>query len=366
MPKNREAARKYNRTRVRLRLAGILCTILYLALFQFLVSGRLKLFAISVTPNFSYAFTLYLFVFSLLYYALDFPMHFYSGFILEHKFRLSRQNFFAWLKDDVKRGLLSLAIFLVFIHVLYLFLQKFAATWWIWIAVFYLFATVILARVAPLVIIPLFFKYYPVGDNLKKRIIELSGKCGIRILDVYKIDFSRKTNKLNAAVVGMGKTRRVLLADNLIENFTEDEIAGVLAHEFGHHKMLHVWKILAFGAISTFVSFYVLYVVSSGIAGALGAEHIYDMKVFPAFMLVLFLVGFLLMPLQNGFSRHLERGADLFALKAIQNRGVFISLMTKLAERNLADPNPPKLVKLLFYDHPPIPERIKMAEKFSP
>ena len=273
-------------------------------------------------------------------------------------------SIFAWFADDIKKGILSLAIFIVFIQALYFFLRNFTETWWIWIAVFYLFATIILARVAPLVIIPLFFKYYPVGDELKERIIELSRKCGIRVLDVYKIDFSKKTNKLNAAVVGMGPTRRVLLADNLIENFTDDEIAGVLAHEFGHHKMFHVWKILAFGALSTFVSFFVLYLVSSGVAGALGAEHIYDMKIFPAFMLILFLAGFLLMPLQNGFSRHLERNADLFALEAIQNRGVFISLMTKLAERNLADPNPPKLVKILFYDHPPVSERIKMAEKF--
>ncbi len=364
MPKCPEEAARYNKIRVRLRLAGIVFTLLFLVLFQIFLASRLKTLAFSFIANFYLAFTVFLVIFSLLNYAFEFPLHFYSGFILERKFRLSNMSIFAWLTDDIKKGILSLVIFILFIQALYFFLRNFSA-WWIWIAVFYLLATIILAKIAPLVVIPLFFKYYPVGDELKKRIIDLSGKCGIRVLDVYKIDFSRKTNKLNAAVVGMGATRRVLLADNLIENFTDDEIAGVLAHEFGHHKMFHTWKILAFSALSTFASFFALYLVSSPVAASLGAEHIYDMKVFPAFMLVLFLVTFALGPLQNGFSRHLERNADLFALRTIQNRDVFISLMRKLAERNLAERNPSKLVKLLFYDHPPISERIKMAEKFE-
>jgi len=355
-------ALRYNRIRILLRLSGIVFTLLFLVFFQFFLSYRLKTLIFTFTANFYYAFTVFLVVFGLLHWALEFPLHFYSGFILERKFRLSNQSIFAWFTDDAKRGFLSLAVFILFMQALYFFLRNFPVSWWAWIAVFWFAATVILARITPLVVIPLFFKYYPVSDALKTKIIELSRKCGIKVLDVYKIDFSRKTNKLNAAVVGMGPTRRVLLADNLIENFTEGEIMGVLAHEFGHHKMRHVWKILVFGALSTFVSFYVLYLVSSALAVSLGAEHVYDMGIFPAFMVVLFLVTFALAPFQNGFSRRLERKADLFALEVTQNRDVFISLMRKLAERNLADPNPPKLVKFLFYDHPPISERIKMAE----
>jgi len=365
MPKISEGPAEYNRIRIRLRLGGIVFTLLYLVFFQIFLAGRLKTFALDLTANFYWALAIFLVVFSLLQYALLLPLNFYSGFLLERRFRLSNMSIFTWLTDDVKRGILSLAIFIVFIQALYFFLRNFTGTWWILIAVFYLFATVILAKFAPLFIIPLFYKYYPVSGELKKSIIGLSEKCGIKILDVYKIDFSRKTNKLNAAVVGMGATRRVLLADNLIESFTDDEIALVLAHEFGHHKMLHAWKILAFGTLSTFVSFFVLYLVSSRVAASLGAEHVYSIKIFPAFMLILFLVMFALGPLQNGFSRRLERGADLFALKVTRNRDAFISLMRKLAERNLADPNPPKLVKFLFYDHPPISERIQLAEKFE-
>jgi STE24 endopeptidase len=271
-------------------------------------------------------------------------------------------SFSGWLKDDIKGGLLSLSIFLIFMHILYIFLRNFSNSWWIWIALFWFFATIILAKITPVFIIPLFFKYSPVDSELKKKIIALSKTCKIKIMDVYKIDFSKKTNKLNAAVVGLGNTRRVILADNLVREFSTEEILGVLAHEFGHHKLAHMRKLLIFGFISTFFSFYALYVVSQRLVILLNAGNIYDIGIFPAFLLVLFIAGFLILPLQNGFSRRLENSADLFALKVTKNNPAFISLMNKLAEKNLADPNPSKLIKLLFYDHPPISERIKLAE----
>jgi len=289
-------------------------------------------------------------------------MHFYSTFILEHKFKLSNQHFSGWFKDDIKKGLLSLSIFLIFMHILYVFLRNFDKTWWIWIAIFWFAATIILARIMPIFIIPLFFKYYPVEKELKEKIIALSRICKIKILDVYKIDFSKKTNKLNAAVVGLGKTRRVILADNLIRDFTGEEVVGVLAHEFGHHKLAHMRKLIIFGFLSTIFSFYMLYLISQRLVIFLNAENIYDIGIFPALLLVLFITGFLTLPLQNSFSRQLEKRADLFALKITGDKLAFISLMKKLAEKNLADPNPPKIIRFLFYDHPPISERIKLAE----
>ena len=365
MPERTKEAKRYNSIRIRLKLVDILFTILYLALFQIFLSRTLKAFAFSFTPNSFFAFTIYLVLFSLCYYITGFPLHFYSAFTLEHRFKLSKQRFFDWFKDDIKKGLLSLAIFLLFMHILYAFLRNLPATWWVWMAFFWFMVTVILAKATPVFIIPLFFKYYPVENGLKRRIIELSKRCGIKILDVYKIDFSRKTNKLNAALVGMGRTRRVILADNLIQDFTDEEIAGVLAHEFAHHRLLHMWKSILCAAISTFLSFYALYLIAPRIAVVLNAKGVSDVSICPAFMLVLFIAGLLLMPFGNGFSRKMEREADLFALKAIRDKSVFISLMRKLAERNLADPKPSKVIRFLFYDHPPISERIQLAERFN-
>jgi len=363
-PDKAEEAKKYNRAKIRLRLAGLLFGACYLLLFQAFVSSPLKTLTQSLVSDLFLAFTLYLVIFSLLHYALYFPLHLYAAFLLEHKFELSNQSIFAWLKDDIKGALLSLGMFLVFAHVLYIFLRNFTGTWWVWMAVFWFGVTVIIVRITPIIIIPLFFKYSPVTDALKAKIMKLAEACGVKIIDVFSINLSKKTRKLNAAVVGMGKTRRVLFADNLLREFTDEEVAGVTAHEFAHHKMRHLWKHIAFGAGLTFLSFYALHLALLKISAFLGAEFVYDIKIFPAIMLVLFIAGLLTLPLGNAFSRKLERDADLFALKATGNKEAFISLMRKLARANLAEANPSRLVKVFFYDHPPISERIKLAEDF--
>ncbi|MFH1381157.1 MAG: M48 family metallopeptidase [Candidatus Omnitrophota bacterium] len=365
MAYTKEEAKRYNRIKIRLKLLDIILTVCYLGLFQAFLSSPLKSYVFGYTSNFYAAFGVYLTCFMLLGYLVNFPFSFFSGFILERRFKLSNQSFSAWAVDDVKKSLLSLVLYFIFIQVLYVFLRNFPTDWWIWIACFWFITTVVLAKISPAVIIPLFFKYQPVDELLKKNVMELSKICGIKILNVYKIDFSKKTNKMNAAVVGLGNTRRVLLADNLINNFNQDEINGVLAHEFAHHKMMHMWKMLVFGMVSIFFSFFMLFVISSKVVILFNAEGVADMAIFPAFMLVLFLAGFLTMPLHAGFSRRLERHADTFALKVTQNKNAFISLMTKLQESNLADPNPSKLIKFLFYDHPPISERIQSAKDFE-
>ena len=357
-------ARDYNRIKIKLRLFDIFFVIFYLAVFQFFLSGRVKEFVFSFTENFYPAFALYVALFSVFYYIVAFPLSLYSGFMLEHKFKLSNQTFGAWLKDDLKKSALSLAVFLIFTQALYAFLRGFPDTWWLWMAGFWFLFTVFLARIMPIFVVPLFFKYFPVEENLRQNILELAGKCGIKIIDVYKIDFSKKTNKLNADVVGLGKTRRVIMADNLINEFSRREINGVLAHEFAHHKLRHIPKFMLFGFISTFISFYAMYLLSSKAVEFFAARGVYDMALFPVFMFILFAMGFAIMPIKNAFSRKLEKDSDIFALKVTRDREAFASLMKKLAEKNLSDPSPHPLVKFLFYDHPPVSERVKLAETF--
>jgi len=359
-------AKRYNILKVRLKLLDILVVAFFLILFQFFLSSGLKQFAENFTPNFHFTLTIYILAFSLVYYGFNFFLHFYSSFALEHRFKLSNQSLPNWLLDDIKSSLLSLIVFFIFIQAFYFFLRAFPSNWWIIIAFFWFFITVIIAKITPILIIPLFFKYSSVEESLKKRIIGLSVKSGIKVLDVFKIDFSKKTNKLNACVTGIGRSRRVLLADNLIREFADDEIAGVLAHEFGHHKLFHIWKLMLFGALATFLSFFALHVLSSQIVTYLGAQAVYDIKILPAILLVLFLAGFILMPIQNAFSRVLERQADIFALSVTRDSEAYVSLMNKLATRNLSDPNPSKIVKFLFYSHPPISERISLAKSFKP
>jgi len=356
-------AKEYNRAKINLRFASITYLILYLCLFQLFISKPLAGWALRTVGNFPLALGVYLLVFSILYYIIDFPRHFYSTFRLEHRFGLSNQKIKDWVKDETKGGILSFTLFLLFVEALYVLLKISGNLWWILLALFWFFVTVIIARITPTLIIPLFFKYAPVESTLKMRIMALSKKCELKILDVYKIDFSKKTNKVNAALVGLGKSRRVILADTLINDFTEEEIEGVLAHEFAHHKLRHIMKMLLHGFLATVLLFYVLYLTSSITVRILTADAVYDLSIFPAFILILFLVSFLLQPIQNWYSRVLEKEADEFAVNVTKNKKAFISLMKKLAERNLADPNPSKIVKYLFYDHPPISERIRRYEK---
>jgi len=233
-------------------------------------------------------------------------------------------------------------------------------------ALFWVFFTIVLSRIIPTFIIPLFYKYKPLQDNeLRKRLIGLAGKANVKVLDTYEIDFSKKTKKANAALVGLGKSRRIILADNLVKDFSHEEIEVVIAHEIGHHKLLHMWKMLFFGGGVAFLIFYIADSVLTNSLHMLGASAIYDIEIFPFFCLILSAFSILLMPIQNEFSRKIERSADGFALKITGNKEGFISLMKKLAEKNLADFKPNKIIEFIFYDHPSISNRIEFAEEFQ-
>ncbi len=361
---SKDKAKEYNKIKVRSKLQDIGLTFIYLAVFQVFLSNPLYSLTEKAGSNFYLNLFLYVSALSFLFYLISFPLHFYNSFLTEKKFNLSKETFFTWLKDDVKGGLLSFAVFALMIGALYFTIRAFPSSWWIWIAVFYFFLTIIITKLLPVAVVPIFFKYQPVDEKTKEEIFSVSKKCGIKIVDVYKIDFSKKTSKLNAAVIGLGNTRRVILADTILEALKPEELNSVLAHEFGHHKLRHTGKLIFFGLLSSFVSFYVLFLTSKLLAKTLGFSEIYDIRVFPAFMIVLYLIGVLLGPIHNAFSRKLEKEADIFSLRSLGKREVFISMMNKLAEKNLADPDPPKFVKFMFYTHPPINERIQLAEKY--
>ncbi|MFH1752996.1 MAG: M48 family metalloprotease, partial [Candidatus Omnitrophota bacterium] len=229
----------------------------------------------------------------------------------------------------------------------------------------WIFITIVITKIAPVIIIPLFFKFEPLGDAaLKERLIKLARSCGINILDVFKLKLSAKTKKANAALVGLGRTRRVLLGDTLLENYTKDEIEVVMAHELAHHKLLHIFKLILFGGLGTIIVFYLVYLTSGMIANTIGLVSISDIAGFPSVIFSISLFSVILLPAQNAFSRRLEVSADLFALKATGLPEAFISCMNKLAGQNLSDPSPSRFIEFALYDHPPISKRVKMAQDF--
>jgi len=363
----KERARRYSNIKILLTLAETLLLILYLAAFQFLkLSNLLKGTVQSFTAHPYAEVTFYFIILAGVYYVLAFPLKYFGSYELEHRFELSNQGLAAWVKDEAKDAALSLTISLILINVLYIFLRNFQTMWWVWMAVFWVFFTVVLSRVLPTLIIPLFYKYKPLQDNeLRRRIMALAGAAGVKVVDTYQIDFSRKTRKANAAVVGLGRTRRIILADNLLRDFTMSEIETVIGHELGHHKMRHMAKLLSLGGIVSAFTFYAAHLALTASLERLGAEAVYDIGIFPLLAVILVAFSFLLMPVQNGFSRALERAADGFTLRLTGDKESFISLMRRLAEKNLSNTQPHRLVEFIFFNHPSISRRVKFAREFT-
>ncbi|PIU41449.1 MAG: hypothetical protein COS99_05340 [Candidatus Omnitrophica bacterium CG07_land_8_20_14_0_80_42_15] len=360
-------ARLYSNIKVAIGIFELLVLFLFLIIFQFSNASHVtKEYACNIASNQYLYISIYFLIFSVLYYLINFPANYFSGYLLEQKFSLSNQNILGWFKDELKSVILSFCVSLLVVQVLYIFLRVFSGIWWILMALFWVFFTIVLSRIIPTFIIPLFYKYKPLQDNeLRKRLIGLAGKANVKVLDTYEIDFSKKTKKANAALVGLGKSRRIILADNLVKDFSHEEIEVVIAHEIGHHKLLHMWKMLFFGGGVAFLIFYIADSVLTNSLHMLGASAIYDIEIFPFFCLILSAFSILLMPIQNEFSRKIERSADGFALKITGNKEGFISLMKKLAEKNLADFKPNKIIEFIFYDHPSISNRIEFAEEFQ-
>jgi len=181
-------------------------------------------------------------------------------------------------------------------------------------------------------------------------------------MDVCRIDFSRKTVKANAAVVGLGRTRKVILADTLTDKFTPAEVDAVVAHEFGHCRYRHTWQLLALSGVITLAGFFILSLIAKNMVALMGASGLSDLRLLPALVFLVMLFGLALLPAQNLFSRVLERQADRFAIALTGDPESFISVMQRLAEVNLAEANPSLLKKIFLYTHPPVSERIRMAE----
>jgi len=326
------------------------------------LSGKI----LGFTQNNYFVVVIYLLVISLGYYLLNLPFNFYHSYRLEHKFSLSTQKIKDWLIDEVKTGIISFIILLIIIGAFYFILKRFSESWWLVISLFWIFFTLILARLTPTIIVPLFFKYKKLTDeNLKNRIMGLADKMKVKIFDCFEIDFSKKTLKANAAFMGWGKTRRIVLADTLKDKYSYDEIEVILAHEFAHYRLKHLLKLIVVNSLATVVTFYLIFLTNNYILKVFGLNSLSEIAALPVIFLYFLLFGIIAQPFNNLISRKFEKDADSMALNITGMKNAFISMMEKLANQNLADTQPHPLIKFYFFDHPPIDERISMAKSFK-
>lgn len=311
-----------------------------------------------------YSLPLYLFTFLLVCAMLSFPLSFYQGFMLEHQFGLSREGIKDWFVEQAKAGALGYLFTLLLLAGFYFIVRNNPQNWW-WIAgLGWFFVTVVMAKMVPVLIIPLFFKYTKLSDeDLRQRIIRLAGKMRIALMDVFEINLSKKTVKANAGLTGWGKSRRVILADTLKADYTPDEIEVILAHEFSHYKLRHIIKLILLNTAGIILSFYLMFKTGSGVLSVYGINSWLSVQAIPVIFLYFSVFSLFIQPCENYFSRGFEREADSMALKYTGMNAAFISAMDKLADQNLSDRKPHPLIKFFFFDHPPVDERIADARR---
>jgi STE24 endopeptidase len=360
-------AQSYSRIKYSLAACDIFYSLALLVIF--LISGFSKMLALNlsaVSQSSYFIVPAYLFIVSLGFYILNFPLNLYQSYILEHKFSLTNQKISNWALDQLKSQILSFIFILILVSAFYAILKAFPRYWWFMVSAFWITFSIGIAKILPVLIIPLFFKYKKVDDEaLRERVIALARKMQVKILDVFEIDFSKKTLKANAAFVGLGGTRRVLLADTLRNKYTHDEIEIILAHEFAHYKLKHLIKMVLVNSVVTFALFYLIFRTSGWALNIFELSSLSDIAALPLAFLYFSLFGLIIQPLSNFISRAFESDADRLSIQFTGNKTAFVSAMNKLADQNLADRSPHPLIKLFFFDHPPIDERLKLAEKVN-
>jgi len=362
-------AKEYARIRRRLFLVDLAIGGVYtLVWLVFGWSSELKQALMGYTENQWLLVAGFGLVFGGIYFLVNLPLGYYSGYILPHRYDLSNQTLSGWLLDMLKGVLVGGALGLLVLEVIYAVLRAVPQTWWLWAGLILLVLNVILANLAPVLLLPIFYKFKPLSEDhvdLAGRLIRLAERAGTRVRGVYQFDMSRRTKAANAALTGRGNPRRILLGDTLINEFTPDEIETVLAHELGHH----VHRDLPFGLlVESVITLGGLYLASVGLSWGVevfGFENPADIAALPLFALVVGIYGLITMPLSNAFSRWRERRADAYALEATGKGEAYASALTRLANQNLAEAEPEEWVELLLYSHPALSKRIEFAQHYS-
>ncbi|MFC2085126.1 M48 family metallopeptidase, partial [Bacteroidota bacterium] len=290
---------------------------------------------------------------------LFFPVKYYIEFYLEHKYNLSNQNIFSWLWEDIKGLLVGLVIGIPIILIFYYAISSFGSLWWLPFSVFMFLVSVIIAKILPILIFPIFYKVKSLeNEELKQKILALSSNIGMKVENVYMFNMSKNTKKANAAFTGLGKTKRILLADTLINEYSIDEIETVLAHELGHYKYKHIIKNLVIGTIISFLMFYLIAVLYDVSLEWFGFTFRIEIGALPLLALWGMIVSLVLTPITNIISRKFEYQADKYAAMVTKKVDIFIRTLERLNEQNLGDKNPHPIVEWYFYSHPSVQKRI--------
>ncbi len=360
-------SKKYNNTKLAIGISKAIVSFVLLYLFIALkYSNLLQNYIQTFTENQFLVFLIFVFVIGIFSSILFMPVNIYSGFYLEHKYDLSNQTFYKYFIENVKSMLVGLVIGVPILLLFFWVINQFGDLWWLVFASAMFLISVVLSQIFPVLIMPIFYKIIPLQDEeLKSRISNLATGAGIKVENVFTFDMSKNTKKANAAFTGLGKTKRIILGDTLLDNYTKDEIETVIAHELGHYKHKHILKNILFGTISSFLTFYIISILYKTSLSWFDFESITQIAALPLLSLWAMIIGLIQSPLSNILSRKYEYQADRYAIESTHKPESFINTLNKLTDQNLGDKEPNPFVEWFFYSHPSIKNRVNAIKKFA-
>jgi len=364
MPADSAESRRYNRL---VRSIGVADLAVGLGLIGVILAADwtsdFRNFAVRIAgDNHVIALFLYTSILLLLIRVVGIPLDYYS-FLVEHRYHLSNQRLRLWAWDQTKGFALSFLISQLLVQIVYFLIRLQPQWWWVTGWALFMLLSVLLAHIAPVVLFPLFYHFHALADqDLTERLTRLSEKAGANVRGVYEWMLSEKTRKANAALMGLGRTRRIVLSDTLLAACDHDEIESVLAHELGHHVHKHMLKGVVVQCVITFFGFWCLKLAIRW--AAFDWNRHYDQIDFanlPLMILVSAAISVVLLPVMNAYSRFNERQADVYAWESMGSVVPFCSAMEKLAVQNLSEREPSRIVEILFHSHPATGRRVRAA-----
>lgn len=300
------------------------------------------------------------------YTAMLFPISYYTEHVLEHHYELSKLSFSDWFSDFLKSLLIDLILGLVFFEIIYTLLHFAPDTWWFWSTVFYIAFVMGLSTLLPTLILPMFNKFELLKEGeLTNKVRAMVKEAGIPIVGVYKWGIEEKTNTGNAAVVGFGKSKRIILSDTLLKEYSDEQILSILAHEIGHYRNHDTARLLMVGSFMAVVGFRLAHFVLQFLVTKLGFESAANIGTMPVFIFSLMIFSIITMPLSNGYSRKREYAADQYAVEKMGSAVGLTSALTQLAEQNMTDKEPNRLIEILLHSHPALSRRIAAAKAIN-
>ena len=338
-------------------------------LIAFLFGGLLGAYdrwVSSLTGSFLGKGVLFVLVLTAAQTVLGIPFSLYRNFRIENKYGFNTMTAKIWFTDLVKGLVIGSVISTVMVLGALWLITWSPGLWWFWVWLFFLVVSIFLMYLSPVLIEPLFFKFEPLKvEGLEERIRSLMEKAGLRVSRVFQVDASRRSKHSNAYFTGIGKVKRIVLFDTLLQQMSQEEILAVLAHEVGHWKKKHVLKRIVLTEAMAFCGLFLSFLLlkSSWLPGLVGLSEasFYARVVILGFLSSL--VMFPLTPLWSFLSRRDERESDRFAVELTGGAGAMAGALVKLSKENLSNLHPHPLYAAFYYSHPPVVERIRQLRE---